>query len=389
MPAPAYEDRQVWLPNVSALQPGDILLTRSIYGEKAGGDWTARLIRFFSIGRYEHAALCTSPPTLAEAAFMAQDQGGVFTLSLARCFVHDLRNVRVLRWPDEATAHSAAAWCQRQVGRSYSRMKALGVVFPVAQNPDDRGVFCSSLVAHAYKTADPVGFARLRPDRVSPSGLCRLKGFVDVTQTLFRQGLAPRNAEELHALDGHGQWSPSINQTTVTYAYAQTLLPLSDYLVSSFPEAKLTAPGTFFEVIEFLPKAYLAITKIPAARQEAYVDSLYAIDAKGVALLQDGRLTAVLEEMCSHDQAAMDRLVAESFKPIPDIDLEQEAQVLAARRSSLAARRASIAFFDRYAAELSSVRLWNAFVEATATALEAQMSVQEAVLLRCGKAHAV
>lgn len=103
MPAPDYDGRTVWFPRLERLLPGDILLTRTVYDEVAGGTKDAKLIRAFTFGRFEHAAICTAPPTVAEAG--GDDDGGVFTLSLTRCFTHDLENVRVLRWPDaEPTA---------------------------------------------------------------------------------------------------------------------------------------------------------------------------------------------------------------------------------------------------------------------------------------------
>ena len=191
------------------------------------------------------------------------------------------------------------------------------------------------------------------------------------------------------ALDGRREWSPSYDQTAVTYEYGKELLPLTDQFVADFPETELQAPDTFNEVIAFLPDAYKAITRVPPNYQQAYADALYAIDDRAAELLEDGRLHAVLAEILSRDRVTMRELEVESHRPNPDIDLDHQADLLAARRGSLAARLQAISYFATYSEELDSIRLWNAFVETTALELEAHMAVQEEVLRRCGRADSI
>lgn len=377
-----YDGRQVWLPRLENLLPGDILLTRSVYGDVPGGDKTARLIRLFTLGRFDHAAICTSPPTFVEAG--GGDGGGVFTLSLARCFTHDLKNVRVLRWPDAAVAAAAASFCQRQVGRPYSMVKAIASAFPVGgpKTAFDRGVFCSSLVAHAYKIADPKAFRWMRPDKMSPSGLGRLWGFRDVTRDLFKSGLAPANVEAMNALDGNPVWTPAYEQTMAALEYATDLLPLTDRLVADYPEAQLNQPETFNDVLAFLPGAYDARDQIALDRRAAYLHALHEIDARAASLLNDGRLTGAVREMIELDRAERRRAIAASYSANPDIDLEHQAGLLAARQGSLRARRSAQASFQPYTGIFASIAIWVALSTETNRELEAAMREQEDILRR-------
>lgn len=378
-----YDGRQVWLPRLERLLPGDILLTRSIYGVMPGGDKDARLIRLFTFGRFDHAAICTSPPTFAEAG--GGDGGGVFTLSLARCFTHDLRNVRVLRWPNADVAATAAGFCQRQVGRPYSKVKAIASAFPVGgpRTARDRGVFCSSLVAHAYKIADPKAFRWMRPDKMSPSGLGRLWGFRDVTRDLFKPGLAPGNAEQMSALDGRRAWTPAYEQTLVALEYATDLLPLTDRLVADFAETRMIAPETFNDVLAFLPGAYDARDTVAPDRRAVYFRALLAIDAKAAELLGDDRLADAVHEMIDLDRAERRRVVAASHGANPDIDLDHQAGLLASRRVSLQARQSAQASFEPYTGVFASIAIWVALSAETNWELEAAMREQEAVLRLC------
>ena len=381
MPAPDYDGRMVWFPRLERLLPGDILLTRTVYDEVAGGTKDAKLIRAVTFGRFEHAAICTAPPTVAEAG--GDDDGGVFTLSLARCFAHDLENVRVLRWPDGEVAARAAAYCQRQVGRPYSRIKAITSVLPLAVVTDeDRGVFCSSLVAHAFKTADPTAFAKLNPNKMSPSGLGRLKGFKDITEQMFSEGLAPRNAEEMTALDGVRAWTPAYEQTLSALQYAKILLPMTDAFVEAFPEAGLSRPETFNDVLAQLPNAVDAVTRIPPARRSDYVAALGAIDGKAADLLADGRLAGSIREMIDMDRTARRKMLAKSFDTNPDIDLDHQAALLVARQRTLVARQEAHAWFAPYTSSLRSIQLWEALTMEATRETEAAMAEQADVLRR-------
>lgn len=384
-----YNGRRVWLPRLENLRPGDILLTRSVYGDVPGGDKTARLIRLFTFGRFDHAAICTSPPTLAEAG--GGEGGGVFTLSLARCFSHELKNVQVLRWPDGAVAAKAATFCQLQVGRPYSMAKAIASAFPIGgpKTAFDRGVFCSSLVAHAYKIAAPQAFRWMRPDKMSPSGLGRLRGFRDVTRELFKPALAPANVEEMNALDGNPVWTPAYEQTMAALEYATDLLPLTDRFVAGFPEARLRVPATFNDVLAFLPGAWDARNTIAPQRRVAYVHALLEIDAKAAEHLNDGRLTGAVRDMIKLDRAERTRAVAASHSANPDIDLDHQAGLLASRRKSLRDRKAAQTSFQPYAAELASIAIWVALSAETISELEAAMSEQEDILRRCTRGPSV
>ncbi|RYG37357.1 MAG: hypothetical protein EON93_03755 [Burkholderiales bacterium] len=381
MPAPNYNGRTVWLPHLNRLRAGDILLTRSVYDDEAGGTKQAKLIRAVSGGPFEHAAICIAPPTFAEAG--GGDEGGVFTLSMSRCFAHDLQNVCVLRWPDEETALKAAQFCQLQVGRSYSTIKAIASIVPLDILKTDRGVFCSSLVAHAYKLADPIAFEQLRPDKISPVGLSKLEGFRDVTDELFHAGPAPRNVETMNALDGKSAPSPADMQTFITKDYAKALIPWSDQFVEAFPEAELERPETFYGFLAFLPLAYDAIVKVAQERHQDYSDALFALDDRAADVLEDRRLSSNMNRIIEIDRTELRRTIAESHKSDPDIDLQHISGLVRARRETLVKRHAAAASFAKYEKDFDSIRLWNALQNTVTREIEQAMVEHQRILERC------
>ncbi len=331
------------------------MLTRSVYDE-GGKNKEAQLIRLFTRGRFEHAAICTSPPTFAEAA--GGEGGAVFNLSLGRCFTHDLNNVRVLRWPDATAALKAAQFCQLQVGRPYSRIRAIATKLPLKIPETDRGVFCSSLVALAYKDADPAAFRNLRPDKISPAGIGRLRGFKNITRQVFYPGPSPRNAEDLVALDGKQTGSPAYEQTMITLDYAKALLPLSDALVEAFPEAELERPETFYGVLHMLTSAHDARPKIAPVRRNDYLNALRAIDEEALRVMSDQRLQKNMETFVRLERRALTRAITESEQSNPDVDAQQLAGLLVARRNSLDRRRQGAVSFIPYEAAFGSLRAY-------------------------------
>ena len=376
-PAPDFNGLQVWLPQVGALRPGDILLTRHVYGSDRKGDRIATAIRTFTGGDFDHAAICTSPPTFAEAGM-----AGVSTLSLHRCFAFDLANVRILRWPDAAVAKRAASLAQVEVGRVYSKGRAIASVFPniLADTITDRGVFCSSLVALVFRAAGADPFTSVRPDRLTPVGLLKIPGLVDVTAQIFREGLAPGNAELLNALDGDRVWSPSDEQTAVAQAYAQALLPITDQIVAEFPEARLTRPETFFGVIQFLIDALEAVPDVGETRREAFEVAVHSLDEATVAQMDDGRLAAVLDEYRTLEADSLREMMVRSREAAPDIDLDALQQIITGREASLIDRHAALRSFEPWCDRLGAVARWHASDASVVRDLEVSLAVNKSVL---------
>jgi hypothetical protein len=58
-----YDGLTLYLPDASQLRRGDILLTRCAEGDSKWGLAQAKLIRAASGGEFDHALICTAPPT--------------------------------------------------------------------------------------------------------------------------------------------------------------------------------------------------------------------------------------------------------------------------------------------------------------------------------------
>jgi hypothetical protein len=64
---PKYDHRYVLKPNLSALRPGDVFLTRNAESTSKKSKFQSDLIAVTTGGRFSHALICTVPPTLVEA----------------------------------------------------------------------------------------------------------------------------------------------------------------------------------------------------------------------------------------------------------------------------------------------------------------------------------
>lgn len=340
----AYDGRTVWLPDVSGLRPGDILLTRSAFGDEralAAGE----RIREATGGRFDHVLICTAPPTVVEAVLP-----GVSTLSLQRCFVHDRENVRLLRYPDAGVAGRAASLAQLQVGRTYSVRKALASLSraAAADRAGRRGTFCSALAAQVFAEAGAPAFRELDVERTTPAVLDNLAGLRDVTDVVFQPALAPRNAESMSALDGDRAPSPTEQQTLINLEYADTLCPLAEDFAAHHAEAGLEAPETFYLGIQFIMDAINAEPGVSQDRRSEYRAAVNALDAVAAALLDEGRLSALFTEMERMEVAEIRRAMEESFRPDPDIDARALRQALTAGRETLRRRKDAVESFRRW-----------------------------------------
>lgn len=99
---PKYDGRYVYVTDLSKLKPSDVLLTRNSETSSKKAGFQSGAIAKATRGTYSHAMLCPVPPTFIEAV-----GHGVSNVSAQRCFIHDLKNVRVLRYPDAAIAKDA------------------------------------------------------------------------------------------------------------------------------------------------------------------------------------------------------------------------------------------------------------------------------------------
>lgn len=370
------EFARVYLPDVSALRAGDIILTRHREGA-AGAVKSSTAIAQVTGGSFSHALICTSPPTLIEAL----PDGGVVTVSLGRSFAHDRASVRVLRYRNADVAADAASHAQLELGRGYSMAKALLSVSAVDAPASDRGVFCSALVAQAFSDAGAPEFKAVPPHRTTPATLERLEGLHDVTDQVFREAAAPRNLETLVALDGDRGASPSSRQSAISAAYSKRLIPLVEAIQRDFPRTPRRRVATLNDCIQFLLNAY-------DVQDEGSIDAvplrgrLEILDAATANLVGSGELTRLYDELAELDRVMFEAARLESFKSDPDIDAIALRQQYEASQAELPRRIAALTGFEAEAHRSRTAAAWLAIQRRVNTAVGERNRLIEEILAR-------
>lgn len=377
-----YDGVTVYLPEVGALQPGDVLLTRNEHGRGVKGPKSSELIRRATGGRFSHALICTSPPTFLEATTT-----GVATISLTRCFAHDLSNVRVLRHPDGPTATRAAILAQYELGRDYSKAAALGSVFPpaVLSRVRHRGTFCSALVAQVFAVAGCARFAEFKAERTTPATLDATDWLLDVTGATFRPGLAPNGIEGMSALDGDRVPSSSAQQTDISNAFARSHLPEAERIAAAYPELELEVTPTLYGILHFIVEALDRADRVPPPQSDRLLAEIAMLDEHAAAGLEGSGLAKLVAEVCAQDDAMLQRNRAESFAPRPDIDVPALRGYLQASRAQLAAREGALAMWNEWGLHRSKAMTVNHAIDGrSAEKTRLRISVMEEILERIG-----
>lgn len=348
---PEYDGRSVALPRIDLLEPGDILLTSNRVSDDRKGLKQSDAIRRVTRGRFSHVLICSSPPVFVEAI-----GSGVSTLSLGRCFAHDIANVRLLRFPNREIAQRAAKLAQYEIGRDYSVARAVRSVFPlgVLDRIDDHGIFCSALVAQVFSAAGAASFEHVPIDRTTPATIDGIEGLDDLTDAVFRSGLMPNNAETMTALDGDRAPTLSAKQTQISADCARALWPQVADLIASYPEVALAAQPAFYSILKMVTEAIERAVIVALARRADYDRAVYALDRALAAFVAKGELAALFEEIARVDDAMIMRTMTESFKARPDIDLESLRGYVIAGQRQLADRREAIDQWERWGAERSA-----------------------------------
>ncbi|NQE61391.1 hypothetical protein E1H18_1647 [Caulobacter sp. RHG1] len=268
-------------------------------------------------GNFDHVMICTVPPTLLEAV-----TSGVGNLSMARAFAHGLTGVRVLRYHDASIAAAAASAALSYLGRPYAHIGAAKSIFPAGIFGEISGnnIFCSALVAQVYQKAGASEFSATPVEKTTPATIERMAGLTDVTAEVFVTGLAPRNVEEMAALDGDRTPSPADKQAALFASYFLHLEPKARAIVSKYPDARLVAPRSFLECLGFLMSAHDAARSAPPALQVSFASDLASFDDAAFALIDKGEWDAIQTEIGLKDEITMKRDLDESRRPDPDID---------------------------------------------------------------------
>ncbi|MBT0668100.1 hypothetical protein HT136_06935 [Novosphingobium profundi] len=316
---PDYDGRTVFLPDVSLFRPGDIVLTSSVESTDERSRGISQRICEATGSRFSHALICTSPPTLTEAI-----SEGVSSLSLVNCFAHALENVRILRHRNEGLARRAAAYAQQGIGREYSfrqAMQSLRSDDSAVAKISDNGTFCSAFVAQAFLKAGADEFSGVPIEKTTPAILESLDGLVDVTNQVFHAEMAPRNIEQMSALDGDYALTPSSPQTEIFQRYAKAVLPIAERVLKDFPEAELERQTTYFGLLLMILSADAAIQKIDDSRRAQFSCAIAELDTALAAQQADGALKALHAKMVASDTEQLLRNLQETFAATPDIDV--------------------------------------------------------------------
>jgi hypothetical protein len=331
---PKYDGRYVYVIDLSKLKSGDVLLTRNSEASSKKAGLQSSAIAKATRGTYSHAMLCTVPPTFIEAV-----SHGVSNVSAQRCFIHDLKNVRVLRYPDAVIAKNAGSHALPYIGQHYSIEKAVRSILPeqkLAKVSDDK-LFCSALVAAAYRKAGAKELENIDPMKVTPATLEKAKYFTDVTEEVFVRILSPSNIEEMSALDGDRQSSPMEQEVYLFQEFSGILLPKVREFMNTTPEITFKlVPTTFLECVPFIEAARRFCEDTPAFEEAR--KKIAEIDDAAYSLLTDGRFEKIRADAIAHDEAEIRYTIEQSLLPKPDINRRETRALIAATKQQIASR---------------------------------------------------
>jgi hypothetical protein len=168
---------------IFALRPdsvlvGDIVLT-------SGSAFISFAIRTFTKSDLSHAAICTRPGMLLEAA-----GPGVLRRSTLGTSATRKEWIRVLRprrpLTPNAQGFGIGECAESAYGRAYSVRGALACCFPLFGSGDDGGVFCSQVVAEAYALYGISLLAGRGPGQINPGMLLESPELEVVTDACVR-----------------------------------------------------------------------------------------------------------------------------------------------------------------------------------------------------------
>uniref|UniRef100_A0A974AIW0 Permuted papain-like amidase enzyme, YaeF/YiiX, C92 family n=1 Tax=Bradyrhizobium quebecense TaxID=2748629 RepID=A0A974AIW0_9BRAD len=374
---PRYNGLWVFKPDLTKLRPGDVILTRNAEAISFKGKRRSDIIAKVTGGNFSHALICTALPTLIEAL-----PDGVSNISVQNCFVHDLKHVRVLRYPNQAIARAAASEAFKFFGKEYSVPAALRSVLPgvpILESSDGK-TFCSALVAAVYRAAGAPEFASIHPMKTTPATLEKSGHFADVTSEVFVSILSPNNIEQMSALDGDRAVSPMAGQSKLLNSYyARLSVPIGEFF-AQYPTLTLKKPTSFFECLAFINSACIAANRLPdhaeankARAQVKFIDDL------AFELLSEGKWQAMMMAAQAIDDSSMQYSLDESFKVNPDVNLADTLGMIKATQDQIASRSSILSD------PVGQSRAWDEWVRMTHEAvseLNVRLNVLNEVLER-------
>lgn len=333
---PRYDGVNVFVFDLAKLRPGDLILAKNAEAESFKGRVRSDAIVKATGGNFSHALLCTKPPVLIEAI-----GEGVSNISALISFVHDLKNVRVLRYRDEEVARKAGSVALGFLGQGYSVRDAIRSVLPgdTATQPAGDRTFCSALVATAFQAAGALEFQNISPMKITPATLENMGGFADVTVELFTEVLAPPNVEAMSALDGVRVLSPMAEQAPLFNSYHAKLSPLIEEIITRHATMLNRKPITFLKCLGFLINGFRVCAELPpGVEKDAVLKDLTSIDAVALELISEGKIRAMLKDANLVEAESTTHTLSESFKLKPDIDVKNLRGIVATTKQQISTR---------------------------------------------------
>lgn len=308
-----YDGQHVLVFEHAALRSGDIVLTMNAMASSPMDRAKAKIISTATRGAFSHALMCTTPPTLIEAI-----GEGVSNISSLNCFAHHPDYVQILRHSDTEVAAEAGKIAATALGVQYDFAAAVASILPFTLFEQQSKVFCSALVAAAYKAAGATEFANVNPYKITPTGLAQL-GLQDVTRHVLRVKLAPRNVETMSALDGDRTVSPMADQAALLNGAFLSIKPHVDIFCS---DLNRPPPKSFLECLTLI-EDFFGFAKTVANEDEAIelVAKLQQLDETVRGAIPSDAILKMMKEAEALDARSLQSLILESFRRDPDIDI--------------------------------------------------------------------
>lgn len=300
-----------YLPLTDKIRPGDIILVR-------GDNLASKGIRAATRGQFSHAMICVDPPTMIEAV-----PGHVRNLTLSRCYIENIKNIRVLRYPDQSISVKAAREASLWLDMPYSFLAAICSLKNMPSRHSDRGVFCSRLVAEAFRKAGGDFLDGQPTSKITPAMIEAEPILQDITASSFELAPAGYNLGALSALDvGVLPWVvdeiPQIRRSC-----AEDVLPALREYENAYPTKKIIP--SFMRIIELLVDG----EELSTHGAESERKHLAAIDRALYAAILSNNLKASYCNLVKTMEEETAHLISDSFQSTPNFDITSIEQNIA------------------------------------------------------------
>jgi hypothetical protein len=232
----------LWHFDRKALSEGDVLL------EMGTGHFSPVVARLAGDGRFSHALIWVGNTDFVEAV-----SSGVRNISYLRVLTEEPERWLLLRASDAEAGRRAAISARACVSKSYDLRGALmsPAKVPVAEDPE--AVFCSQLVARAYRDAGIELVTGVPLNKITPKALLNCSYFSHHRVPVVALGPSETGAP-LEFLDRDSAYKNSLPDigARIERAVFDTVKPLITGLVDPCIEGVRFPPGNHSELLDVL-----------------------------------------------------------------------------------------------------------------------------------------